>query len=461
MSYTITTNNDRIVVDVTNPKYEVSLARTGGQGSKGDSVSNVFINSQGELVFTISTVAGTSYDVNLGDVVTIFEDSIRQILVSDVVNGNKTFVDITYDTNTNKVNFVVQTDINDTPNTIVERDSTGKVRATGVHFLDGISNEGLMEWNTTDGTLDLHLKGDNVVLQVGQEQVVRVWNNTGATINNGQVVYVDGAHNGLTSVKLANASSEATSSKTFGIATETILADSYGYVTTFGLVRGLDTSGYTAGQRIYLDIVSGRFTTTQNTTPYHLVHVGWISTVDTTIGSVFVNIDNGYELNELHDVKITNVANGHVLKYDAALGYWVNTNLDLEYATDAQLVAGLATKSDVGHTHAINDLSDVNVSVAATGYVIGYNSVYNRWESRKLKVSELNDVNYSGIKNNDVLRYDLATQVWKPHTLTTTSMTDVDNTNKVNGAVLVYNGSTAKYTATTTLNDQIINGGSF
>ncbi len=49
MEYKLTTKQN---------KLEVSLARTGGQGSKGDSVNNVYINEEGDLIVEVVNSAG-------------------------------------------------------------------------------------------------------------------------------------------------------------------------------------------------------------------------------------------------------------------------------------------------------------------------------------------------------------------------------------------------------------------
>jgi len=59
---------------------------------------------------------------------------------------------------------------------------------------------GKIVWNDTDGTLEFGLKGGNVTLQIGQEQVVRVRNNTGATLHNGSAVYITSATSGQINV---------------------------------------------------------------------------------------------------------------------------------------------------------------------------------------------------------------------------------------------------------------------
>jgi hypothetical protein len=90
----------------------------------------------------------------------------------------------------------------------------------------GTAGVAVMRWNDTDGTVDLGLKGGNVTLQLGQEQLVRVVNKTATNINlleaNYQAVRVTGAQGQRLKVDLAQATSDALSAETIGLVTETI-----------------------------------------------------------------------------------------------------------------------------------------------------------------------------------------------------------------------------------------------
>lgn len=163
---------------------------------------------------------------------------------------------------------------------------------------------GRVTWNTGDGTLDLGLLGGNVVLQVGQEQVQRVYNNTGASLPEGRVVYITGAQGTRLTVSLASNTSEATSSKSFGVLTESIADAAEGYICTEGLVRNIDTSAYAEGAALWLNSSNGNVTTTKPTAPAHSVLVGYCIRSHASAGSIFVKVQNGQELDELHDVLV-------------------------------------------------------------------------------------------------------------------------------------------------------------
>lgn len=150
--------------------------------------------------------------------------------------------------------------------------------------------EGTMSWNSLDGTMDIGMEY-GVVLQVGQETYARVENMTGATLSNGTVVgFVGvGANNTLKVDKyLANGSTS--SLYMLGVLTHD-LPDSgeVGYCTTFGHVRGLNTSAFSVGDILYASpTTAGAFTKTKPTAPNNVIPVAAVLKVGTTDGEIFV-----------------------------------------------------------------------------------------------------------------------------------------------------------------------------
>lgn len=183
--------------------------------------------------------------------------------------------------------------------------------------------QGRTFWDAGNGTPSTYLNAD-VTLQNGQEIVTLVYNGTGSTITNGSVVAVAGAQGQRPSVVLADADTESTSASTLGIATQDIANGAEGFVTSFGFIRGIDTSAFTAGAPIYLSQTAGQFTATRPLAPAHTVFLGWVIKVNATSGEVFVHISNGWELSELHDVRISSPIGGNLLAYDQTNAYWKN-----------------------------------------------------------------------------------------------------------------------------------------
>jgi hypothetical protein len=186
---------------------------------------------------------------------------------------------------------------------------------------------GEISWDDGNGTASMVLKGGNTTLAIGEQEYVRVYNDSGTTLTKGQVVYISGAQGNRVAVKLAQADSELTSRGTLGFASETITAGAEGFIIHSGPLYKLNTDGLTQGQPLYLSATTpGAYTTTAPTSPNHLVILGWVERVSTTVGSIFVKIDNGYELGELHDVQISSVQNNNVLKYVGANSRWENSS---------------------------------------------------------------------------------------------------------------------------------------
>lgn len=146
--------------------------------------------------------------------------------------------------------------------------------------------EGRLYWNNDDKTLNIDTDVNDVKLQIGQEQFVRVVNKTSSTITNGTVVYIDGAQGNRPTINKADVSVLATSENTIGIVTSDIENNLNGYVTTGGLVRDLDTDSFSEGDVVYLSTTPGEFTTTNSS-----VKIGIIITSHPTEGVILVDVD--------------------------------------------------------------------------------------------------------------------------------------------------------------------------
>jgi hypothetical protein len=196
---------------------------------------------------------------------------------------------------------------------------------------------GRLSWNDTDGTLDIGLKGSNVTLQVGQEQLVRVVNKTATNITlleaNYQAVRLTGAQGQRLKVDLAQATTDVLSAETLGIVTETIANNQEGFITISGLVRGINTTGTLQGETwadgdiLYLSpTVAGNITNIKPVAPNHLIIIGYVVYAHNNQGKIFVKVDNGYEIDELHNVLINtgSLTSGQLLVRSGSV--WVNSN---------------------------------------------------------------------------------------------------------------------------------------
>jgi len=232
---------------------------------------------------------------------------------------------------------------------------------------------GSMYYNDTDGTLDLILKGGNVKLQIGQESVVRVVNKTSTNIDlleaNYQAVRVTGAQGQRLKVDLAQATNDLLSAETIGLVTETIANNQEGFITTSGLVRNINTTGslqsetWLDGDVLYLSpTVAGRITKVKPIAPNHLVIIGYVISAHATQGTIFVKVDNGYELDELHNVKIDTATNNEVLAYTSATDIWENKT-----PSEAGLQPTLVSTTNIKSINGNSLLGSGDLVISGTG----------------------------------------------------------------------------------------------
>lgn len=154
-----------------------------------------------------------------------------------------------------------------------------------------IHQEGRVFYDTDSKALAVYNDEADITLQVGQEEYVRARNNTGGTISNGKAVYINGAQGGAgPTVQLAIATGEETS-QVIGLATHDIENNSWGYVTTFGTVRDLNTASYSEGDSVYLsNLVSGGLTGASPVIPNFRASVGHVIRSHASEGSVLVQV---------------------------------------------------------------------------------------------------------------------------------------------------------------------------
>lgn len=203
------------------------------------------------------------------------------------------------------------------PNTILLKRGTTEPTA-------GVLSVGELAIDTTNGNTYTKLDDGTVSLlgSKASKLEIPIRNETGSTIPAGSAVYITGTQGNRPLVSLAQANAEATSSKTLGLTTTSILSGHNGYAILFGSLEKIDTLAYTAGQALWLSAtVAGGLTTTPPSAPNHAVFIGIVIT-SANNGKIEVRVANGYELEELHNVSITTPANGDFLGYDA--GLWKN-----------------------------------------------------------------------------------------------------------------------------------------
>jgi len=288
---------------------------------------------------------------------------------------------------------------------------------------------GTLSWNDTDGTADLRLKGGNVTLQIGQENVVRVVNKTGATLNEADFravrirsVSEGGAQGQRLAVLLAQGNSDHDSATTIGLVTESIANNQEGFITTSGEVKEIDTTGaksyggletWADGDMLYLSPTNaGYLTKVKPVAPQHLVIIGYVVYAHAVHGKIFVKVDNGYEIDELHNVLITSPTNGQALVYDSSNSTWKNQSISsggVSGSGTTNYVPKWTSSSAIGNSN-IQDSGSLitlngNTTISSGGLGIGTTAL----AGNTLRVSKniTGAVNSIGIYQDGSIRSDV------------------------------------------------------
>ena len=152
-------------------------------------------------------------------------------------------------------------------------------------------DEGMLFWDKEDHSLAYYNDESEVTLNIGREQLVRVYNHNTYTIDDGQLVYIDGANTSWPTISLAKANSSIGSQAIIGMVTAHIEPHTYGYVCVSGTVHGLNTSQYVAGDVLYLSAdTAGSYTKVAPVQPNYAVEIGTVLFPDIK-GKIFIRTD--------------------------------------------------------------------------------------------------------------------------------------------------------------------------
>ena len=234
------------------------------------------------------------------------------------------------------------------------------------------ADNAISDVTSTDGSVTVNHTGTVADLSVAvaastTNVIVQVRNTTGATLTKGTVVYMNGATGQIPTVTKALATSDATSAQSLGMMTADLANNSNGYVTIIGLINDIDTSAFTDGAQLYLSgTTAGAVTTTKPKAPIHLVYVGLVEYAHPVHGKIFVKVQNGYELDEIHDVQINSPANGQTIIYDATASLWKNANLTAGTGVSVTNGASSITLTNTAPDQVVSLTAGSNVTITGT-----------------------------------------------------------------------------------------------
>jgi len=189
----------------------------------------------------------------------------------------------------------------------------------------------------------------------------------GVAINIGQPVYVTSSDGTNMIVGLASNTTEATSSKTMGLLDATVSINGFANVVTEGLLAGLNTNGANAGDPVWLGPNGTLLYGLSNkpVAPAHLVFIGIVTRANANNGEIFIKVQNGFEMGELHDYVQNGVQDNYVISYESStslykpksiatlLGYTAANDANVVHKTGAESIAGIKTFSDTTQSTSI------------------------------------------------------------------------------------------------------------
>lgn len=305
---------------------------------------------------------------------------------------------------------------------------------------------------TTSGTLAFAFGGNSTqyingagnlitfpsIISQAANLVTEVYNKTGATLTKGTIVYINGGQGNLPTITKAIATGDSTSAQTFGIVQADITNNNNGYVVIAGRLSDIDTQAYTEGTQLYLSsTTAGTWTSTKQYAPAHLVYVGIVVRAHPTQGVVEVKIQNGYELDELHNVAAQTPSNNDGLFYESSTDLWKNKSIAtiLGYTPQAQLngtgfVKASGTTITYDNSTYVTTDTFQNISASKT-FAVGFN-IASAGGTNQISVFANTNSLFSGSGGSNVFGFNSANNIYFGKGLD-------------NGGVLSWNNSAVRY----------------
>jgi hypothetical protein len=235
------------------------------------------------------------------------------------------------------------------------------------------------KFSTPSGTTLQYVTGNGTLatfplLASADKLVINVRNTSGVSMPKGSIVYINGATGNKPTVALSQANSDATSAQTLGLLQATLANNAEGNVVIVGSITDLNTSAFSEGQQLYLSpSVAGTYTATKQYAPNHLVYVGVVVRSHPTQGVIEVKIQNGYDMDELHDVSAQTPSNNHGLFYNTTTGLWENKSIAtaLGYTpyngTDTSIKALFSATTPLSYSNGVYSI--LQATTSSNGYL--------------------------------------------------------------------------------------------
>lgn len=362
----------------------------------------------------------------------------------------------------------------DTYDSLLKVTDNNTITGTKKRVTDGFGNDTPLLLSSTDvqidgnlllpGTTAQYVRGDGSIatlptLASADKLITEVHNKTGATLTKGTIVYISGTQGNLPAVDKALATGDATSAQTFGLVQADISNNSSGFVVVAGKLTDLDTSAFSDGTQLFLSpTTAGTYTSTKQYAPNHLVYVGIVVRAHPTQGSIEVKIQNGYELDELHDVIAQTPSNNDGIFYNSTSTKWENksiaTALGFTPVTNARTISTTSPLSGGGDLTADRTLSIAQATTSVSGFLSSTDwTIFNNKVATSRTISTTAPLAGGGsLAANRTLSITQATTTTDGYL----SSTDWNTFNNKASKLNTFNRQTASYTLVLSDADKII-----
>jgi len=280
---------------------------------------------------------------------------------------------------------------------------------TSIQFAGGTGTQGTLRWNTDEETLDLDQ--DGTTLQLGQELHIHVKNTTGTTILNGTPVYKIGTQGNTGRLLVAPmiADGSIKESRFLGIATEDILDQTDGKVTTFGKVRDMDTSAFAENDEIFVSsTVAGELTNVEPACNNLKISVGSVINSNQNNGTIFVKISKASDLHHNNRITILNPdvdmnpqTADHLLVWNNVTKCWENKQASTASIADDAITAAK-----------IPFISDTVASDAVQNDTLVWNATSGQFEPQAGGGGSSGGINHIPVASSDAEAFSVNSNDW-------------------------------------------------
>jgi hypothetical protein len=126
---------------------------------------------------------------------------------------------------------------------------------------------------------------------IGRDSLVGVRNVSGATITKGSAVYINGSNGALPRIDKALADASMAKLPALGVLPQDIANNTNGFVMVRGVLSNFNTSGWSAGDTLYVDpTTAGALTNVEPAHPLVQQAVGTVEVVNVANGSIMVSV---------------------------------------------------------------------------------------------------------------------------------------------------------------------------